>query len=525
MNKIFHYKTVRAIVSLSLLASLCWNAILLKDSDKLNLDALKWAVKSLTFKYSDLVNGKISLIQLDRNLSGQTHLEVGSNDVVYKAVISQASKYYSIFGLEPIKGFDGLPKGLPKRVAECSAKLGLDKNLYFVSHSKSPKSQYVFFRGDSQLSALTGSFLEQDNCVIASEITVQKSATSWLIRQDTAIDFSANDLPAHFSISNSGVAVLISRLGKLRYINLKGKKIEVSPATDLNLNLLESQAHTHFGVKSVLVGDDFLYIAAARNDNSCNRLEIYSLPVSKKKVDLQPAHSRTIYKSPGCFHAATTELNAIGGRLIFGNASQSEILFSLGNAEIWTGLEEIEANKHYGVILKLNLLSGDTSVISTGHRNPQGLCVNLKGIYETEQGPDGGDELNLIQQGKNYGWPQESYGVPYGDFYSTVHTQRQFGSHGTSTKPLLSWVPAIAIGDLICPNGDNAHPWGLSFIAATLKDMSLRRMVLDGGAIRVDERIPMKERIRDIKFDSAGNLISLSDAGSIIVIHFIPREN
>jgi len=138
---------MRAIVSLSLLASLSWNAILLKDSDKLNLDLLKWAVKSLTFKYSDLVNGKIALIHSKTNLPEGAHQLTAVDDAIFRDVISQASKYYSIFGLEPSEGFNGLPKGLPNWVAECGTKLGLDKNLYFVSYSRTPESQYIFLEG------------------------------------------------------------------------------------------------------------------------------------------------------------------------------------------------------------------------------------------------------------------------------------------------------------------------------------------------------------------------------------------
>ena len=524
MSRITFQKSIKALVALTLILSLTWNVVLLRDAEKLNLDSLKSAVKSLTFKYSDLVNGKIALINLKTNLPEGAHKLTEIDNAIFRDVISQAAKHYSIFGLEPSEGFNGLPKGLPKWVAKCGPKLGLDKKLYFVSYSRTPKSQYIFFRGDSALTALTGSILEQNRCRVVSEITIQKSSMSWLIKQQTKFDLSPNDLPAHFSMSNNGVAVLVSRSGEIHYINFENEKIGITSAQDLGLSLSQSQPHTHFGVKSVLLGNDHLYIAVAKNDNACNRLEIYSLPIQKRKVDIDPGHRDTIYKSPGCFNAATVELNAIGGRLVFSDASQSEIVFSLGNAEIWTGLEEIPSKKQFGAIIKLNLFEKNSRTISTGHRNPQGLCVKSKTIFETEQGPDGGDEFNLIKEGKNYGWPNESYGAPYGDFFSTEKTKRQFGSHSQNTKPLLSWVPAVAIGDLICPNITNSSPWKDDFIAATLKDKSLRRLVLDEGTVRVDERIPMNERIRDIQFNSAGNLISLTDSGAIIALHFVPRK-
>jgi glucose/arabinose dehydrogenase len=100
---------------------------------------------------------------------------------------------------------------------------------------------------------------------------------------------------------------------------------------------------------------------------------------------------------------------------------------------------------------------------------------------------------------------------------------RNFGSHNSYTKPLLSWVPALAVGDLICPNNDIKGAWAKNFLLATLKDNSIRRLVLEDGIIRVDERIPLGSRIRDIYIDSQGKLIALTDNASIISIKLIDR--
>ncbi len=151
--------------------------------------------------------------------------------------------------------------------------------------------------------------------------------------------------------------------------------------------------------------------------------------------------NQLIYRSLGCFDSETTELNAVGGRMIFSDSREKKIIFSLGNAEIWTGLETIRSKEEHGNILELYLRSKISNVLSSGRRNPQGLSKVGENLYSSEQGPDGGDELNLIVGKQNYGWPAESYGMPHGEFVSKAVKERSFGSHDSIAKPLISWVP------------------------------------------------------------------------------------
>jgi glucose/arabinose dehydrogenase len=209
--------------------------------------------------------------------------------------------------------------------------------------------------------------------------------------------------------------------------------------------------------------------------------------------------------------------------MIFSNQQKSQITFSLGNAEIWTGLETITPKSNYGKIMNISLTTGRVTDISSGHRNPQGLCYLENQLYSSEQGPDGGDEVNAIARGKDYGWPAVSYGMPYGEFVSDRVKGRNFASHEGYEKPLISWAPAIAAGDLICPNSRVKGAWTRNFLLATLKDSSIRRLVLDSGAIRVDERIPLGFRIRDILITKSGQLLALTDEGSVIEIKLIDR--
>ena len=328
-------------------------------------------------------------------------------------------------------------------------------------------------------------------------------------------------MPARFAQIDNEKFLVVTRTGQICPIsNNYERKLDLECSKAV-IDLSNSQKNTNFGVKSILWGEDKLFIAYATNDSNCNRLEIRQFKWKSSMVDQKS--SQLIYTSPGCFNSTTTDLNAVGGRMIFSDSSQEKIIFSLGNAEIWTGLETIRSRGEYGNILELDLQSKKSKVLSSGHRNPQGICKAGENLYSSEQGPDGGDELNLIVDNQNYGWPAKSYGMPYGEFVSKAVEQRAFGSHDSFAKPLISWVPAIAAGDLICPGNKIKGAWSENFILATLKDNSVRRLVLDDGVIRVDERVPLGARIRDILADQKGNFLAFTDSGAIIQIKLIDR--
>src|SRR5262249_46684398 len=107
----------------------------------------------------------------------------------------------------------------------------------------------------------------------------------------------------------------------------------------------------------------------------------------------------------------------IGGRLAL--LSERELLVTLGDNEL-DGLNSPISAPHdpkssYGKTVLIDLQDFSSQNFSIGHRNPEGLYADRSGaIWETEHGPQGGDELNLLQRGSNYGWPLETYGVEYG---------------------------------------------------------------------------------------------------------------
>jgi glucose/arabinose dehydrogenase len=147
-------------------------------------------------------------------------------------------------------------------------------------------------------------------------------------------------------------------------------------------------------------------------------------------------------------------------------------------------------------------------VWSTGHRTPYGLAFAPDGrLWEVEHGPRGGDELNLIEPGKNYGWPLVSYAPNYdGVPIPSPDTRPDL------TKPVLYWTPVIAPGNLVFYKGKMFPQWNGSALVGGMGTQSLNRIVIDGPNARSAERWSVGHRIRDVEVGPDGALWMLEDA-------------
>ena len=157
---------------------------------------------------------------------------------------------------------------------------------------------------------------------------------------------------------------------------------------------------------------------------------------------------------------------------------------------------------------------------ASGVRTPYGLAFSPAGeLWEVEHGPRGGDELNLIEKGKNYGWPLVSYGQNYNGVPIPHHDTRP-----DLAKPVLYWVPVIAPGNLMFYTGKQAFPqWDGSGLIGGMSTMSLNRIVFDGhGGAKVAERWNVGKRIRDVEQAPDGTLWMLEDANPGALIHVTP---
>ncbi len=174
-----------------------------------------------------------------------------------------------------------------------------------------------------------------------------------------------------------------------------------------------------------------------------------------------------------------------------------------------------------------NALADDEGVYgeiwSLGHRNPLGIAIDLDGrLWEIEMGPAGGDELNRIVPGGNYGYPV----VSNGDHYDG----REIPDHDTRPEfeePAIWWTPVISPGDPMVYRGDLFSDWRGNALAAGLSSQAIVRIELDGATAREVERYPMGARIRSVVEGPDGALWILEDDrgdSSGRLLKLTPRE-
>ena len=170
-----------------------------------------------------------------------------------------------------------------------------------------------------------------------------------------------------------------------------------------------------------------------------------------------------------------------------------------------------------GTVMKIS--AKKVTQISSGHRNAQGILLIGKDLYTSEHGPRGGDELNLIQQGIDYGWPTVTYGERYspGDYVSPTNPE----SHNGFRKPLTYWVPSVAPTELIqLPAASAWGQWSSSIVMGTLREESLIFIQMNNKRVVGQmQTVNVYERIRDLDVTKDGSIIATTDSGKLLVIN------
>jgi glucose/arabinose dehydrogenase len=160
-------------------------------------------------------------------------------------------------------------------------------------------------------------------------------------------------------------------------------------------------------------------------------------------------------------------------------------------------------------------------VYSYGHRNPQGLALDQDNgrVYEHEHGPRGGDELNLLRAGSNYGWPAISYGLDYSGTYVSPYS-----ALSGMEQPLYHWTPSIAPSGMAWYGGEQFPAWRGDLFIGALVDRDVRRIDLEDGKVRGEESLfsELKARIRDVHAGRDGYLYLLTDSEQGRLIRVAP---
>ena len=230
------------------------------------------------------------------------------------------------------------------------------------------------------------------------------------------------------------------------------------------------------------------------------------------------------------FTAQALGFGHYGGKMVFDG--EGHIFLTLGDRQApsrgdLTAHPAQDLTNHQGVIVRINEdgsvpddnpFVGQSGVLpeiwSYGHRSPQGLAIHPEtgDLWESEHGPQGGDELNRIEPGNNYGWPVIGYGVNYGSSGSPIHTG--IGQEGME-RPTHVWVPSIATSGLMVYTGDKFPMWYGSIISGALAGEQLARLHMtdDYREVLVEETLAYgMGRIRDVRQGPDGYIyLAISD--------------
>jgi len=161
-------------------------------------------------------------------------------------------------------------------------------------------------------------------------------------------------------------------------------------------------------------------------------------------------------------------------------------------------------------------------IFTVGHRNPQGLVQGNNGqIFLHEHGPDGGDEVNLLQQGANYGWPV----VTLGKDYSGARIS-PFKTYPGMTDPIVNWTPSIAPSSMLYYT-DSQYPMLTNSLLVTSLKAKALYVVKAVSKAYTSSRVfdELGERLRDIAIDHNGNILLLTDGENARVIKLLPKED
>ena len=157
---------------------------------------------------------------------------------------------------------------------------------------------------------------------------------------------------------------------------------------------------------------------------------------------------------------------------------------------------------------------------TSGHRTPYGLAFAPDGkLWEAEHGPRGGDELNLIEPGKNYGWPLVSYATNY----NGVPIPSPDTGGPNLTKPVLYWTPIIAMGNLMFYKGKMFPQWNGNALMGGMASKTLNRVIISGATAKSAERWDVGHRIRDVEVAPDGALWMLEDANPGALYRVTPK--
>lgn len=259
-------------------------------------------------------------------------------------------------------------------------------------------------------------------------------------------------------------------------------------------------------------------------------------------VDGAPRYSgewKRIYTVKPCLDLHDVKFNfeghKSGGRMV--EAGDGRIMMVVGaygmsGAFLDRGEEIIEHDDwDLTRVLEIDLATGEASEFARGVRSPGSLLLDSKGrLWTSGSGPQGGDELNLIQEGRHYGWPHVSYGTSYGDGVSPRLPMRlnpKQGRHEGFEPPVMAFTPSIAPSQLleVAPDSETFAAWQGDLLMGTLRGQSLYRIRLEGDRVVYIEPIRFGYRLRDLEWLPDGRIAVMADEDTLFIVRDASKAN
>jgi glucose/arabinose dehydrogenase len=340
--------------------------------------------------------------------------------------------------------------------------------------------------------------------------TIFTAISPFAIATEIKVEELASGLKNPWSIAfmNNGDALLTERAGGLRLLS-KGGELSLPIS-----GLPEASVVGQGGLLGVALHPDFeenkwVYVCLSVAKGDARGSEVYRGKLVSNKLQ----NVKEIFVAKPKVDTA----HHFGCRLAFD--SDKKLFISLGDR---TKQDDAQlTSNHFGVVVRVNddgsvptdnpFLAGEApEIFSYGHRNVQGMALHPTSgkVWTHEHGPKGGDEVNILENGDNYGWPTITYGVNYDGSSITDVTEMD-----AMRQPLTYWAPSIAPSGMAFYTGDEFPEWKGNLFVGSLKFRYLNRMVMDGEKVVEQEELlrDRNERIRDVKQAPDGSIYVLTD--------------
>lgn len=286
------------------------------------------------------------------------------------------------------------------------------------------------------------------------------------------------------------------------------------------------------GIRDILINsnkDKVLVLGIKKEKEDCKSINLDEYNITNFSNTFNFDNQNTIWKSEEL--CSNPMENNGGGRIL---EYKGDYLISTGffaqnkNSGIYKYPQDI--NSSFGKIIRIykNDKKFSSEIYSYGHRNPQGLIFSKKNnkIISSEHGPQGGDEINIINKNGNYGWPCKTWGARY-DYDFKINSKiwpknlEDYGCKNNSKfiEPLFSWSPSVAISQGTEYTGEEFSQFNNNILFGSLKAASIFRLYVSNEMRVINyEKIFINERIRDIITSNKGQIILYTDGGNLVIL-------